>query len=169
MDSDPYFGLIVDQARRADEDLASFRSRALAVVTTSSAIVSLLTAAITFGASKSEEDSGIPGLPIVLFSVSLAAFVLAAALAVHANRAGDIDRVPASQLIERSKAGTWSGSDAAQLREREREVAHVLAKYLQSVRVLADNTASELNRAIRWLIVGLVFASIASIATVAMI
>jgi hypothetical protein len=158
--------LVQQEAKRAEDDLSSFRARALTIVTTSSGVVTLLTGLITLGASKVEEEKGLPDGVIVLLAFAFTAFVTAAGLALWANRGGEIDRPSGADLTALTEPSSWT-EDAANPSEEERQVAVSLVKYVVTLRSLADRTASNLNVAIACQIAGITFAAAAGfVATV---
>lgn len=158
----PYLELIQQEAKRAEEDLSSFRARALTIVTTSSGVVTLLTGLITFGASKFEEDKGLPDAVIALLACAFTGFVVAAGLALWANHGGEIDRPRGTGLTDLTERASWE-ADASNPSEEERQVAIVLVKYVKSLRTLADRTAVNLNVAIGCQIAGITFAALAGL------
>ncbi len=160
--SHPYRELIEQEARRAEDDLAAFRARSLTIVTTSSGIITLLTGVVTFAASKSEEERGLPDITIVLMGVGLALFLAAAVVAMMANAAGIVDRPSGPDMEQAASREGWVEYDAV---EQEREVAAVLVKYVTSVRTLSDRAADRLNYAIWLQIAGLAFAALAASST----
>jgi hypothetical protein len=160
----PYRDLIEQEVSRAEQDLSAFRSRALTVVTTSSGIVTLLTGIITFGASKVEEEKGIPDAAIVIIAIALALFVAAAVFALLANSPADIDRPSGPELARITTSAGWvehKDEDG----EQEREVAEVLVTYLTSLRQAGDTAACKLTTAIWLQIIGLGVAAAAGVVT----
>jgi len=155
-----YRELIEQEAKRTEDDLSAFRARSLAVVTTSSGIVTLITAAVTFGASKSEVERGISDGAIVVMVIGIALLLAAAILALMANRAGDIQRPSGADLKRIVTSAEWSKNSSV---EQEREVAETLATYVVSVRKVSDRVASSLNRAILLQIAGVLVAAVAGI------
>lgn len=158
----PIRELIEAEAQRAEADLASFRSRSVAVVTTSSGIVTLLTGVFTFAASKTEDEAGLPDSAIVLLALSSACLVGAAVLALVANRSGDIDRPSGSGLERYVGAEKWA-QGAADPDAEERDVARVLVDYVTSIRTLSDSTAQMLNRAIGLQILGVLLVAVGGV------
>lgn len=161
----PYRDLIEQEANRAEADLIAFRSRALTVVTTSAGIVTLMTGLITFGASKAEQEKGVPDAVIFFLVLAFVAFLAAATLALWSNTAKDVDRPSGKQLLELSEEPGWSEFNAEPLRE-EKRVAHVLAVYVKSLRKVADKTAERLNLAIGCQILGLLLTALAGVIAV---
>lgn len=155
-----YLELIQQEAKRAEDDLSSFRARALTIVTTSSGVVTLLTGLVTFGASKLEKEKGLPDGVIVLLACAFAGFVVAAGLALWANRGGEIDRPNGADLSALTEPTSWQ-QDVLNPSEEERQVAATLVKYVTSLRSLADRTAKDLNVAIGCQIAGITFAAVA--------
>jgi hypothetical protein len=153
----PYRDLIEQEVSRAEQDLSAFRSRALTVVTTSSGIVTLLTGIITFGASKVEEEKGIPDAAIVIIAIALALFVAAAVFALLANSPADIDRPSGPELARITTSAGWV--------EHKDEVAEVLVTYLTSLRQAGDTAACKLTTAIWLQIIGLGVAAAAGVVT----
>ena len=164
MTTHPSLELIQSELTRAETDLTGFRSRALTVVTTSAGVVTLLTGLVTFAASRAEEDDGINAASVALIAVALAGFVVAAVLALFANRSREIRRPKADSLrVAVTPEGWYDDEDDS---EHQREVASVLVTYLISVRNAADSTARTLNRAIACQIFGLLFAACSVLWTV---
>ena len=86
----PYSALIDKEAERAETDLSDFRSRAVTVLTTSSAIVTLMTGLVTFAATKVDAKTfHVPILSILVVEVSLLFFVMALVFALIANAPWD--------------------------------------------------------------------------------
>jgi hypothetical protein len=158
----PYRELVDQEAKRAEDDLSAFRSRSLTIVTTSSGIITLITAVVTFAASKSEEERGLSDLAIAVVALALALFLAAAVLALLANAAGDITRPAGPELERIVTSGGWSTNSAD---EQEREVAEVTVAYVVSVRELAGKAADRLNWAIALQIAGLFVAAAAGVVT----
>jgi disulfide bond formation protein DsbB len=162
-DRHPYALLLDAEAKRAEEDLSSMRSRALSIVTTASGIVTLLTALTTFAASKAENERGLSGRAVWLLGFALGLFVAAAVLALWANRPGDIRRPKVTELTATARWNEKDSSGQPDTADQERVAAEVLAEYVVSVRKLSDRAAMYLNLSIWALIAGLAFASIAAV------
>lgn len=150
--SDPYLDYLVAEAERVENDLSSFRARSLTVLTTSSGVVGLITAAITFGSSKAEEDAGIVDGAIALLGLSIAAFIVATVLSLLINRSAKVQRPSSESLAALTTEATWN-EDAD---EHERYVAVALAGFIGSMHDAIDTAATHLNWAIGAQIVGLV-------------
>jgi hypothetical protein len=154
------YGIFITlEAKRAEDDLGAFRSRALTVVTTSAGVVTLLTGLVTFAASRVEEEAGISGLTVWLVAVALALFVLAGLLALIANVPRDVTRPSEKMLRDMFADVGWSESEA----DQARAVAECEVACLLSVRKLGNSVAWWLTAAIASQVVGLVFAAVAAI------
>ncbi len=157
--TDPYLDYIVEEAKRAESDLASFRGRALSVLTSSSAVVGLITAAITFGASDSESDAGISDNAVAVLGVGIGAFVVATMIALAINMAAKIRRPDASSLIDLTDEGAWT----ADAEHHERYVANSLAQFIQDMHAAVDRAGQLLNCAIGTQIIGLILVSVGGV------
>jgi hypothetical protein len=157
----PYTRLVEQEAKRVEDDLAAFRSRALTVVTTSSGVITLLTAVATFASSRAEKENGLSGGILLLVGLSLLLFVVAATLALMANAPGTCEKPSGDAL--RNLTSPDSGEWASEPDQQERKVAKVNVTYLISVRVIAERSANFLFLAIAFQIGGLVLAAIAGL------
>lgn len=157
--TDPYLDFIVEEAKRVEGDLASFRSRSLSVLTSSTAVVGLITAAITFGASKSEGDTGVSDNAIAVLAVGIGAFVVATMIALAINMAAKVRRPDADSLIALTGEPVWT----ADVDHHERYVANSLAQFIQDMHVAIDRSAQLLNAAIGTQIIGLMLVSVGGI------
>lgn len=156
MSADPYLTYIIGESERVENDLTSFRSRSLTVLTTSSGVIALITATIAFAASESETKAGISDQAIVSFGLSVAAFIVATILALLINRSAKVKRPSGDSLI--ALTGEAWIKDAG---EHERHVAEATARFVQSMHTAIDKAAKLLNWAIVFQIAGLILAGIA--------
>lgn len=158
----PYATLIDAEAKRAEDDLTTFRSRALTVLSTSSGMVTLLSAALAFAASKRADDIGIPGWAVATLAASMLGFVIAAVLALLVNAPATIDQPDLAQLASKAK---WS--DGYDQSEHERVAAGATAKYVASVRTARDAAGRWLLIAIGFQIAALAAAGLSAVITFA--
>ena len=160
----PYADLIAIEAKRAEDDLASMRTRVLSIITTTTGIVTLLAVVTTFAASKDEVDRGVPTRVVVLLGIALGLFVVAAVLALAINFPQYIDRPKGDDLKAMTERAKWYEVDAQgqpDTPDQERVVAAVQTAYLVSVRALVGRSAWELLGSIVALVLGLGFAVVA--------
>lgn len=162
----PYRDMIERDAKRAEDDLTAFRARALTVVTTSAGVVTLLTGLTAFSASKTEEEAGLPKAGVWFVGFALGFFLIAALLALLAQRAGKVQTAQPGALVARTEPCVWYGStpegepDTA---DQERVAAKLTAVYAETVHALAQKVAKWANRAIVAQIIALVAASVAAL------
>ena len=163
MANHPYLDLINQEAKRAEDDLSAFRVRALAVVTTSSGVITVLTSVATLAASKAEKEAGLSGWVLGLIGAGLLSLVLAAALALLANAPGEVDR-PSGAYLADITAPPEDGSDSGwsiASEQHERRAASATVKYLVSVRQVGSRAARFLQWAIGCQVAGISLAAIA--------
>lgn len=161
--ADPYLEFLATETDRVESDLASFRQRSLTVLTTSTSVVALITASITFGSSETESKAGIPNAAIAIFALSIGCFVAATVLALLANRSAKVKRPTAASLKSLTTTETWNND----VEEHERYVASTYASFIESMHGAIDAAAEKLNCAIGLQIAGLSFGAGAGILTAA--
>lgn len=164
--SHPYRDLIERDAKRAEDDLAAFRARALTVVTTSAGVVTLLTGLTAFSASKSEEEAGLPRAGVWFVGFALGFFLISAVLALLAQRAGEVKTADKGALVARTVHAQWyekTEDGEPDTDDQERVAAKLTAEYAETVHGLAQDVAKKTNLAIAAQIVALALASIAAL------
>jgi hypothetical protein len=163
----PYGTLIAKEVDRAESDLVAVRARAISVLSTVAGVVTLITGAVTFGASKSETEGGIPDAAIGLLGVGLLLIVLAAGLAIGVQAPRLVQKPLVDDLLTKTTLNGWSdGEDSF---ERERIVADVMVAYLDSLRLAVDDFSTRLKRSVRLLTGGLAFVAFSAVWTAASI
>lgn len=153
----PFRDLVNAEAERAEKDLAGFRSSAFTVVTASGAIITVLLTVLTFGAAQfgSEDDPAlVSGTALGVFSLALILLFGAALCAVVANHPRELEHRPSSAaLVAITSSAQWRGVDEELPGEPgstpEQEAAEVTAKYVGSVRAVAEKASFWLSLAIK--------------------
>lgn len=158
----PYGALIADELAGAQADVVGFRTRAIGLLGASSAVITLLTAVVTYAGSKRDDDGGISDTAIVLIAAALSCFVAAAVLALVINRPVVVGRPDDATLALSATDTYWDADDD---NVRQRYVAAINAEYLSNLRQSAERLGGLLSWAIRAQIAGLTLASISTIVT----
>jgi hypothetical protein len=128
--AEAFVGLLDKQTTFERERKASLEARALAVITTSGTLVTLITA-LTAVATKHRAYTTLTGTRVLLFA-ALAAFLIAAALAIYGNAPFRVKEIEAASLSGFMAADVWGQPGV----EAEREIAaarHGVLVSLQTV------------------------------------
>jgi uncharacterized protein with PQ loop repeat len=162
----PYREFIEQQAKRAEDDLAAFRDRAISVVTTSAGVVTLLTGLTAFASSKTKNEAGLPTSGVIFIGLSLACFLIASGLALIAQQSGKVITPTEEDMLNRTDPTVWYGKDdkgEPDTLDQERVVAKLTAEYASSVDRVAQQIAGYVDSAVGFQIVALVFSSVAAL------
>ena len=166
MDAHPYRTFIEQQAKRAEDDLAAFRSRSLTVISTSAGVVALITGLTAFSATKAKNEGGLPIAGVVFVGLALVCFLIASTLALLAQQSGKVETPDNDDMIELADRDRWYGTNDAgtpDTPDQERVTAKMTAKYAVSVHNVAQQAADYMDSAITSQIVALLFSSIAAV------
>ncbi len=152
-----YLALVESQLKEERDRKASLEQRAIAVITTSGAIVTL-----TFGFTALVTNGFNPNAFVkVALTVALVLFAVAAGLGVWANRPLDYREADAAALrgLFRKK-GDWTNDSPEEAR---RQTALVECKILAAARDLNRDKAFNLRRAIRTEVAAIVILGLAGV------
>jgi NADH:ubiquinone oxidoreductase subunit K len=152
-----YASLIKDVLVDETAVLSEFRQRALSVVTTSGALVTLLTGLIAIAVG-SNSDREIEGSSVLFLVLAIAGFLVAAGLALWVNVPKDTKRARVDELRKLTSEKWRDSSTRATL-----DVTNLNIDVLESIRSVNDRHAKFLAFAIGSELAGVFFLGLVSV------